>query len=192
VRQNLISKSTRKEMRKMKKLLVVVIAGMFLLGLSGIGMAQTGSDNHTVTIVINEIAEINVTTASITLTVTAPGTPGADPQGDTDNTTYLQYTSTVASGQTRTIDAKLDAAMLSGLSLAVQATPGSGEGTSAGSVTLSTTDQSVITSIGSCATGTGGTDGAQVTYTLSVTDPTQLTINAGANYTVTYTLTDDA
>lgn len=55
-----------------------------------------------------------------------------------------------------------------------------------GGITVSGTAQNIVSSIGSCATGTGGSDGAQLSYTLSVTDDTQL--DCCDDQTVTITL----
>jgi hypothetical protein len=144
-----------------------------------------------VTLQVNAIAEIAVT-SDVSLSVTAPATPGDTPQNDSDNSAYLQYTSTVPSSQTRNVTAAwggTDSAP-AGTQLKLQASPQSGEGTGAGEIVLSSSSQNVITSIGSCYTGTGGSDGAQLTYTLEVTDATTLVANASETVTVTFTVTD--
>lgn len=152
------------------------------------------TDAHTVTITVNEIAELNVTTSNVALDVTAPTAAGGSPQGDSDATSYLQYTSTVVSGATRTITAQITSGTVpSGLTLNAEATASGA--TNAGSavsggVDLSSTAQTIVSGIGSCATGTGATDGANLTYTLSVDTPSSLVIGS-TTLTVTYTLTDD-
>jgi hypothetical protein len=52
---------------------------------------------------------------------------------------------------------------------------------------MSSTAQNVVTGIGSCATGTTGTSGAQLAYVLSINTLTSLL--AGDNHTVTITIT---
>ena len=177
----------------MKKLTVVLVFSLFVIGLAGVAGAQS-SATHDVTININDIAEVNVNGSDISLTVTAPGAGGSDPQGDSNTDAQLQYTSVVSS-TTRLVSAKISAGSVpSGLSLAVQptGTPGTNEGTYGSSVTLTATDQNLVTGVGSCATGTGASDGATLSYSLSVDDPTQLDYGDDTTVTITYTLTDDS
>ena len=177
----------------MKKINVFLVAGLFMLGLAGAGGAQS-SATHDVTININDIAEISVNGSAVTLTITAPASGGSDPQGDSNSDAQLQYTSVVSS-TTRSISAKISSGTVpSGVALSVQATgtPGTNEGTYGAAVTLSSIDQNIITAVGSCATGTSGSDGATLSYTLSVTNPTQLDYGSDTTVTITYTLTDDA
>ena len=157
-----------------------------------LGFTMAGNtDNHDVTLQVNSIAEIAVTT-DVSLTVTAPTTPGAIPQDDTDNSAYLQYTSTVPSSQTRNITAAWEGSdsAPAGTQLKLQASPQSGKGTGAGEIVVSSSAQNIVTAISSCYTGTGGSDGAQLTYTLEVTDATALVASASETVTVTFTMTD--
>ena len=177
----------------MKRVKAILVVGLFVCGLAGLGWAQSTA-THDVTININEIAEINVNGSAVTLTVTAPGTGGSNPQGDSNSDAQLQYTS-VVSGTTRNISAKISSGSVpNGVALAVQptGTPGSNEGTYGSAVTLDATDQNIVTGIESCATGITASDGATLGYTLSVTDPTQLNYGSDTTVTITYTLTDDA
>ena len=50
--------------------------------------------------------------------------------------------------------------------------------------------ETIVTLIGSCATGTGGSDGALLTYSLVVDDVAALVAAANATPTITLTLTD--
>lgn len=170
----------------------VLLIGTVILALGVCGaLYAANEDGHDVTLEVSAIAEIAVT-ADVSLTVSAPATPGAIPQNDSDNSAYLQYTSTVPTGQTRSISAAwggTDAAP-AGTRLRLQASPPGGMGTGAAAITVSGSAQNVITAISSCYTGTGGTDGAQLTYTLEVTDATALVANASETVTVTFTMTD--
>ncbi len=170
--------------------IVVLVAGLF----SGV-QAQTSQASHDITIGINEIAELGLeNTEPITLTVTAPATPGDDPQGDSNTDKVLDYTSTVSSGASRNITAAISSGTVpSGLRLAVQATApgGTTEGSSADEIDLGDTALSLITGIGSCATNSGG-GGTGLTYNLYVDDPTQLDYSVNPTVTVQYTLTDDS
>ena len=174
----------------MNKKIIAVAGCVFVLGHLGV-VFSGNTDNHDVTLQVNSIAEVAVTT-DVSLTVMAPVTPGDVPQDDTDNTAYLQYTSTVPSGQTRVITAAWGGSDSSpaGTQMKLQASPQSGKGTGAGEIIVSSSSQSIITSIGSCYTGTGGSDGAQLTYTLEIMDATALEANASETVTVTFTVAD--
>jgi hypothetical protein len=178
----------------MKRRKSLILSASLILFLVGTVMAQTDTASHTVTMNINEIAVLNLIGGNITMTVEAPGNGGETPANPADSNCYLQYTSTVADTLTRTIEVAWggsDAAP-AGCSLLVTATPGAGEGTASAQRTISSTGQTVVTAIGSCATGTGGADGAQLAYVLSVNDVSSLLSDGDKTATITYTLTDDA
>ncbi|MBC8184216.1 hypothetical protein H8E88_24240 [candidate division KSB1 bacterium] len=178
----------------MKKLFAILVFSLLVIGLTGMGMAQSTA-THDVNINVDDIVLLAVSGGTITLDVTVPAAGGGDPVGETDNTTvYLQYTSVVSS-TTRNVAARISAsAVPSGLALSVQAigTPGTNEGTYGAAITLSDTDQNFVTAIASCATGTGGTDGALLEYILSVTSATTLNYGDDTTVTITYTLSDDS
>lgn len=176
----------------MRKYLVLALAVVLVFGLGSVALAAEDTATQTVTITVDEIAVIDVTGNPGTLEITAPEAGGADPEGDTDNTTYAQYTSVVEIG-TRTITAAIDA-IPDGLELKLEAvTPTGGEGTVGngveGGITLGTIAGDIITGIGSCATGTEATNGANLTYTLNITDLASLVADT-TDVTVTLTLTD--
>lgn len=151
---------------------------------------------QTITMQVNSICVLAVTGNPSTLIVSAPASGGQTPSNPSSNTTYAQYTSTVPASQTRLLTAawgSSDAAP-AGCSLKLSATPsgGTNQGSTAGQVTLSSTAQSIVTAIKSCATGTAATNGAQLTYTLSVDTLTSLVAGDSKTATVTLTLTDAA
>ena len=177
----------------MKKIFVIL-----LIVFTGIGSAFAATDtaSHDVTITVSEVVllELNDSTG-ISLSTTSPGagSAGLSVTGETDSTKRLYYTSLVSSGTTRTITAEIDSAItLPGLALQLSSTAAGGtEGSGAGAVTLSTTPQTIVSNIGSCATGNTASDGANLTYTLVVTDENALQVDAtGQTVTVTLTLTD--
>jgi len=179
-------------MRILRSLAMGVI---FALGLGGLVFA-TSTATQTVTMQVNAICVLAVTGSPSTLTVSAPATGGQTPSNPSSNTTYAQYTSTVPASQTRKITAAWggsDAAP-AGCSLKLTATPsgGTNQGSSAGQITMSATAQDVVTTIRSCATGTSASNGAQLTYTLSVDTVTSLVASESKTATVTLTLTDAA
>jgi hypothetical protein len=159
----------------------------------GLARAQAQRESN-VSIIINEVAVVKISGGNITLTIQAPGTVGEPPQNAVDSTCYLQYTSSLQTGQSRQVAAScqsLDSAP-GGCSLSLQAFPaaGSGEGTSAGQITVSSTAQIIISGITRCATGTGGTDGALLTYTLEVVAATDLVAGEVRSSTIVLTVLD--
>jgi hypothetical protein len=178
------------------KMFKVVLSGAVLgLGLVGL-LSASVTVNQTVTMQVNAIGVLAVTGNPSTLTVSAPAAGGATPSNPSNNGTYVQYTSTVGSSDSRKLTAAWggsDAAP-AGCSLKLTATPsgGTNEGTTAGQITLSSTAQDIVTTIKSCATGTAGTNGAQLTYLLSVDAVTSLVAGESKSATVTLTLTDAA
>jgi hypothetical protein len=179
----------------MKKFTMFILAAALYFCFTGLA-AAADTATQTFDLTVSEICLIDVTGNPASLTIVAPTTGGETPANPADSSTYAQYTSTVASGLTRKITANwggTDSAP-AGTSLKLLATPsgGTNEGSSAGQITVSSTAADVVTAIGSCATGTGATDGARLKYTLSVDTMTSLVANETENVTMTLTLTDAA
>jgi hypothetical protein len=180
----------------MRKLSIILLTATLLIWLARMETAFSDSDtaSHSVTMTVNEIALIGLnSTATITLEMGTSTSTGEAPQDVTDNGKLLQYTSLVPDGATRSIVAAWGAATdaaPAGTSLKLQSTSVPANcGTAASQITVSATAQSIITNIGSCATGVG-VNGAEITYTLSVDDFTQLAASESKTVTITYTLTD--
>jgi hypothetical protein len=176
----------------MKTVYILFVAVLCLI----VAGAVMGADTATQTVQLNvdDICLIDVTGDPAALTIGAPGVGGQTPPDATDNSTYAQYTSVVCGAAVRSLTAQWGAgdAAPSGTELSLEVTAltagcGSAVG---GGVTMNGTAQPIVTTIGSCATGTGATDGAQLTYTLSVTDDTQLDSCDDQTVTITLTLTD--
>jgi len=174
-----------------------ILVALALLVIAGFAFAATAVDNsQVVTLTVAEVAMVGLNLAgNITLNVVAPATAGLAPVGQTDSTKYLRYTAVNAGVLTRFVTAQMSVAAPSGTQLTLTALPGiatAGQGTGL-SVTLSTTAQNVISGIGSCYTGVGVTDGAKLTFSFVVVDPTLLVVDtAGVNETITLTLLDAA
>ena len=180
----------------MRKVKILVLMSSLVVALSGLGLAQV-TDAHQVTMQVQDVALLAIIGGNITLTIGAPGTPGLPPGDATNSTCRLQYTALVPLSQNRSITVAWDSGNVApaGTQLSVTATPaglGSGatEGASAGSVIISDSPQPVVTGIGSCYTGTGGTDGAQLAYLLDITNGSLLVSGETQVAIVTYTLTD--
>lgn len=119
----------------------------------------------------------------------------------TNSDMWIKITSVVPGGTHRDVKAKITGTVPSGTVLRLQAAPATAAhsagvlGTpNASIITLSAVDQYLIYDIGSCYTGTGPTDGYNLTYTWSITNPTQnfgnLQATPSTTITVYFTLTE--
>jgi hypothetical protein len=176
----------------MKKLTAILVATALLVLAAGV-TAQTTAD-HVANVTVNGFNIIRVNTATaISLTISAPATPGSNVSDATEATHYLQYTAIKTGSTNFKVTGAIQAGtMPTGSSLYVAAgTPGAGgggsKGTGAGEKLLSGSATDLITAIGSCWTGTGATDGSLLSYRLTVN---WATIQSGsAAITVRYTIT---
>lgn len=172
---------------------ITLVALVSLLG-AGAALAETDTATQTVTLTVNEVAEIAVT-GNVAMTLDNPATPGNDPADQSDSLTRIQYTSVVTGAQTRKITAEItDGAIPGGTHLELGA---SGETANEGSP-LADFDLTVgaahdlVSSIGSVATGSGASDGLVLDYVWEVDSVIDLDTADSDVLTVTFTLTDDA
>ena len=185
-----------------------LILGLFVTFLFvGFTYAQGGDDNddtHTVTITVPAVALVDIEPSgskdiSLTFThSTEAGDPLTAPAANTS--LWLNYSSIKdAENVTRTVSVKIGA-LFPGVDIKVLAAADAGNGdgtmgTVAGLLTLTTTDQTIISGIGSCYTATGVSNGHNLSYTMvggttgaaSYADFTSVTQSA---VTVTYTISD--
>jgi hypothetical protein len=176
----------------MKRFVILTI--VLILSLISVNLfAASATANHQVTISIGEVVAMALSdTSLLTLNVTAPAAAGDDPVGEDSSAAprYLRYTTLNTTGTNRAVQARISASAPTGTALLLDGTlVGGGFGTEAGQVTLTTSDQDVITGVGSGASGSAGANGVELVYTLDVTNATLLTI-ANTTVTVTFTLTD--
>ena len=159
----------------MKKLMCVLVACIFVVG--GV-FAQ--SDNHTVTVVIDDIQLIDVTgSPSITLTT---ATAGTDLTANNDNTSRLGYSHNQAITQTITVGAVEADVSTNDITLTVDLDGGGDITIVSGGTVQATTD--LETGIARGAYSNEVLDyGASATLAGSVPYSNQ--------YTVTYTIEDD-
>jgi len=187
-----------KKIRNLMVLMVMVIA--FGLVIMGTAVAQTDTATDSFSIIVNEIAVIDVDGTLGNLTVSAPVLGGdvlvITPASDTNS--YLQYTSVVAAGGYRAITVA-PSSVPAGIILHIGAAApiiGSGEGdhgAPAGDLEFTHSSigaQTLIAGIGSCYTDTGSSDGARLTIWIEIDDISDL-LAATSLITLTYTLTDD-
>lgn len=150
---------------------------------------------------LNEVALLDLESASGNLNLefsyTAVNIEAGEaiiPAGGSSNSElWLNYTSAVPIGQSRTIGVNIDTALPAGLVLTVEAANYTGigagtHGTTVGvPVSLSTTNQNIITGIGGAFTGDGVDNGHNLNYTLSISDPSAIP-TTGLSVEITYTL----
>lgn len=184
-------------MRKKNKFIIVLI---ILFGLTGINAQDNATDNHLITLIIPQVALLDIESAAgnnIELNMTAP-TEAGDPLAEkTDNTLWLNVTSIVAAGNDRDINVKINNTY-AGIDLKVVAAAYSGLGfggfgTPESEVTLTNGDQALVSGITSGYTVDGVSNGYQLTYTAEVDDAAAANLvsnGAGTDITVTYTLTN--
>jgi len=173
----------------MKKILIALV--LFLSSLVSFALNDTAS--HSILINIPEIAVLDLNNTNvINMDVSAGASGGDDAVGSTDTSKILQYTSLVPAGQTRLITINCDAldTFPSGTQLSVEATSVPLNcGSSNGLVIISSVAKTIVSSIGSCATGTG-VNGATLEYSLTITDKNALVANESKTINITFTLTD--
>lgn len=106
---------------------------------------------------------------------------------------YINFTSAVASGVTRTITAQISSGSVpSGMTLKLTITPASGmmgtPGSNVSSLNLTSSPQVIISGIGSSYTGLGSGYGYNLKFELVISDYSQL--RAGnTNLSITFTIT---
>lgn len=182
-----------------------LVSFMFVVILAGFtsrAVAQdTQTDNHQISVVVPVVALLDLET-SATRNFTACFTkPANDEAGDkivapaANNTLWLNYTSIQAGTTTKKVNVKANA-VVDGVDIhlvAASAAGGAGtKGTPTAGFNLSTTDQTLISDIGSAYTASGPTSGHQLTYTFIADDANYANLRSGTTtVTVTYTLADN-
>lgn len=190
----------------MKKTTISLALTFAAFALSANLNAQS-TDNHTVTISVPEVALVDIepsATKNITLGFTAPTQAGNPITPNTANSTlWLNYSSIKSvADPTRTVSVKINA-VIPGIDIHVTAAAATGSGggflgTPAAQLTLSGTDQTIISEIGSAYTGNGANNGHNLTYALAagsgpggVAVYSDLQAVATTVATVTYTISDN-
>ena len=172
---------------------------MVTLLLAGMAFAASDSETDTTHITVNEVALLGLSGSLADFAFTAPEDPGDTLEAPgPDANTYLQYTSTVISGLSRTISASVDTMPL-GVTMNITAGAPGGDGDCGEAVvggvdftTSSVSGGDIIQSIGSGQTGSGATDGPNLTYTVDfdATSWDELYVSSSTEVVVTFTLTD--
>ncbi len=192
----------------MKKWTQFVFAATLVASATVVSAQDDNDDVHDVVISIPEVALVDLESAtgtSINLGPQAPTEAGLplDFSAQTNSAIWMNYSSikSTVNDPTRNITAKISTGTLpSGMTLTVTSAGDAGNGdgtmgTSVGAVNLTTSDQNVITGIGSAYTGNGVNNGHNLTYglSLSVAAGSYASIDADDATTVqiTYTISDN-
>ena len=176
-----------------------LVIAVLIVSMSIAYSQDSNTDNHTVTIVIPQIALLDIEPAAsknISITMVAPIEAGDPLASQTDNNLWLNVTSIVAALGTRNISVKIDAP-ITGMDLKVVSAAYSGSGfgswgTPQTEITLTAIDQTLVSGIKSGYTVDGANNGYNLTYTAAV-DPSanfgNIVSTVGSAITVTYTMT---
>ena len=189
----------------MKRKLFALAALGVVFALNANAQADDADDDHTVAISIPEVAILDLEgSTSVSLSVEAPTEAGeaVDFSNATNNAVWLNYSSIVGASETsRTVSAKISNNTVPGgmlLKVTAASDAGNGDGTvgsSAGQITLTSSNQTVVSGIGSAYTGDGANNGHQLTYAL-VLDPTagsyaDIDFDEDVTLTITYTISNN-
>lgn len=180
------------------KSIFFAIAGIALV--SSAYAQDTPQGSHTVSVTIPSVVMVDIEGGNIALEFPTFMEAGSALAVNTNsnNETWLNYSfiKTLAAGVAK-VQAKVSA-VIPGFDLKVSigtATSSSSGGTlgtaASGQLTLSATDQNVVTSIGSSYTGDGTNNGHNLTYqaTRTTTNYSDLQASTSSAVTVTYTIT---
>lgn len=173
----------------------IIIAAFILVSIN-VRTQDSNEANENISYSIPAMRILDLEGTAPTLTFQVPTDGGGEIGDATSNTSWINYTSVITSGVTNKITVAISGNPVpAGTELKVQAGnyTGNGDGTfgtPTGQVVLSGSSQDLITGIGSCYTGSGNTNGHQLTYTWSVEpEGYENLVAAGtAGITATYTI----
>jgi hypothetical protein len=169
---------------------------IFLLFSSKVFAQNTANSTVSFTLPSVSLLDLAPDRNSFTLTFVAPTEAGnVITSTSTNNTKWLNFTSAVPPSVTRKITAHLAGTIPYGVNIVVNVAnvAGSGAGVRGipvSSVVLSNTPQTIVNAIGGAYTGSGTSQGYQLTFSLGVGDFSQIR-NQTTNTTIVYTLADN-
>jgi len=181
------------------------LATIIILGITEILWSQQIPDQLTagdaIVLKLPQVSLIDTDHAQIEMELTANTAGESIETIATNSDMWIKVTSVVPGGTHRDIKAKITGTIPSGTILKLQAAPATPSHSAgvlgspnASPLTLSAVDQYLIYNIGSCYTGTGPTDGYNLTYTWSIVNPTvnfgNLEATPSTTITIYFTLTE--
>ncbi|MBU1013435.1 MAG: hypothetical protein KKG99_10550 [Bacteroidetes bacterium] len=184
----------------MKKLIIVIgiIGGCFL----SVTKAHTQDNvtSHNITMGLPEVALLATTSGGVNLTLSAATVAGEAVQSSiSDSSAYVQFSSVISDAAPRTLSAKFTGTLPGGTTLTARVlNPNANAVGTVGTpvatdVTLTTSDATLVSNIGSCYSGTAADDGYRMKYTWGLDNPSanyaDIRATASASLIVTLTLT---
>ncbi len=179
-----------------------VIQKLVFIAFLAISCTVFGQDgataSHSLAFTIPNVAMVDVEGAnSISLSLQSPTEAGQGlGNSGTNNTLWLNYSSTTHPSSTNSVKVRMEAS-LPGLDLKITASAdvneGEGEtGSPSSTLTLSTSEQNLINSIGTCYTGDGTGKGHNLTYVLEAKNYSLIEYNSSPNsITIIYTISNN-
>lgn len=157
------------------------VGGLMATGLAASPVIATETMTQDVSVLVEEVSQLAISGVGVpAFIISSAGTAGGQPAvAKAPYDQYLQFTSVVPTGETRTIQAHLSSPLPTGVAvrLATSAATGTGgvgvaqhEGAGDTGALLSTTPIDLITNIATGFTGDGDTDGVLLDYALEMTD----------------------
>ncbi len=141
------------------------------------------------------IMDIEPNSSAFDLSVNNPSDAGESVQVSTNNSKWINFSSAVLPGVSRSVRAELSGGAINGLDLTLTALSYSGTGpgtlgSSSGQIVLNGSPQTIIDNIGGAYTGEGVNNGYNLSYSLSVSDFTVLR-SESKTLTVLFTMIDN-
>ncbi|MCU0340632.1 MAG: hypothetical protein MUE30_12170 [Spirosomaceae bacterium] len=142
------------------------------------------------------LLDLAPSSAGISLPLHAPSEAGNSLTVSSDNSKWLNFSSTIESGGGRYITAQIGAGSVPaglGLRLALAPYAGGGAGALGGggaSILLSAAPQTIVSSIGGAYTGDGTGNGYHLQYALEIQNFAQLKHDLSSALTITFTFVD--
>lgn len=154
-------------------LLILIFAVCLLFVAETKSQAYTAGDQ--ISLQVNNLSLIQTTGGPVVLSLTT-ATAGMPIASSSNSSLYIKLTSHNPSGTSRRVMAKIISGTVpSGTRLSLIASPcttgGGNRGSVSSAITVSLTDQNIISGIGSCYTGSGTNDGYLLTYTWATFNP---------------------
>lgn len=172
-----------------------------LFPLAGFGQWERGQVS--VFFTLPEVALVDIEPGGdnrVKFTIMPESESGSAPavQHSAENSLWLNYSSALPAHQnSRSITAEVSqGAVPRGVKLFLEASEFSGSGgglpgQTAGRIELTNQPRPIVTGIGNCYTGDGVLSGHQLSFTIEISDYTQLESTGENNFVVLYTLTDN-
>lgn len=178
-----------------------VIFAFFLFTVHVHSIAQE-EGNASLIFSISEVALVDIEPEGIDISLAlTPQVQAGFPLVDVDspdNSIWINYTSSLASGSnTRSVSVQIaNGSVPSGIQLQINVSPDEGKGKGQAGIPvekiyLTDSPQAIITGIGRCFTGNGPNCGHKLTYSLDISDFSELRNNENTTLFIAYTITDN-